>query len=1186
MPMVSSQNVSPPEVRRIKSKHDFGDVLVDFTDEKCPELPGEIKQILMDMTFGGTDQLHLWEVEKCAEILERVKVACTPNGSKSSYAECEGGVDLLMSLMKAKEENRSEMVYTHLPEQLQSVFKCWDLDGNGSVSATELHAAAAAWTKVHEEKAFLKRMLFGSVLVMLVLFTGIFVLGMVTAELSKEFRASPSGTMVDASGQAVRVANAGFDVSNDGSLVKTNTTAESTIISTASARKDRSLHSAMADGYFDALDEITIHSEKGHKLNLKIHGFARVPLLGARCGNVVLLFPSVDGHLTLDSTDLSLNGHLESLFKNAGFELAVGGGRRLQSLKSVRGFFNHVEGLTAGWKCEGVPLPKVPSTYSWHAVRYVPCSKINGCASKYGGHELDSMTIPAEHLDAVSTRLDDVRRRLDEPAKALATQLRFKTSTVTAMKSPSYSAEFRRQLNHPTQEGVSVMNTVSNKGVSFQRMLTGKSARTYCENQDVRNDPRSQLSAEQKAGMNASLHMEFLGVAGEADGRMYRHWRMMPADGLRKWLAGEGGKPSKDYFEYWDDAESLTARRLLDSNGMLSVFDGWKEDVTDADVEDVLQWSDEVEPQALSCVEGEDDNIDAAYGGRSVPTMSRGDITQAEIEFYVKELTSEANAEELASELNKEASGAIEAGGEAEVRAEEADDEADNGTSREDVEAWATIKSLSDSSASATALGAFASYALRSRELFAMPDACVEVCAGALVDAKSAVATGGEGVLCDSQKVQVLAECLDGLTQPLLDGCQQSPFMQRMMISCASGSATERKLYELATDFDALADGTQAIEVDASHRERLGLEADDVRLLTNGSAEDTDLVIENVRGERRLFNFKQAVSFAKNGKAAPSWVPAWWCGSFAMPLCIKFTWPLKGCETPDMGDMLQESAFAKTGRTGRRGGVADLKGTSSRRGGVAQNWMGNKFNSKKAATKAAGSKRKTKPCKLYLKIMGDITADVDIVKVVKGEIPGVYFTLSIVLGGQINILNKVFPAITNPPVYGMAFAEGGISISNRKACPKQGLKFTIQGYIKIGFKLGLDIWPGVLPTINLLQLTLSGGAKKKLVKEYTSRKENSRRRTPCAGCRRRGWGDWSRRRGPEWQYTTHPEICTLVVWIKVELKILCVKGWLLYEYFVANGGGQFTCGVDYYQIWLLLWGSWVNACTMVIASHR
>jgi len=53
------------------------------------------------------------------------------------------------------------------------------------------------------------------------------------------------------------------------------------------------------------LDELTIHSDKGHTLNLRIHGFARIPVLHSRCGNVLKMFATGDGHITMDSTEIS-----------------------------------------------------------------------------------------------------------------------------------------------------------------------------------------------------------------------------------------------------------------------------------------------------------------------------------------------------------------------------------------------------------------------------------------------------------------------------------------------------------------------------------------------------------------------------------------------------------------------------------------------------------------------------------------------------------------------------------------------------------------------------------------------------------------------------------------------------------------------------------------------------------------
>jgi len=1242
--------VDPP-LRRIKSKHELGDVLMDFTDKKtAPDVPDEIKQILMDMTLGGSDKLHLWEVEKCAEILERVKSACTPpTDGKPSYDQCDQGVDLLMKLMQAKNDNHPEMVYTHLPEQLQAVFKCWDLDGSGAVSAEELHAAAGAWTKMHEEKTLLKRLLFGSALIILVMFVGIFVLGMVTAELSKEFKAN-SGTMVDSTGRTVRVANSGFDVSKDGSLKvveadgpgRLGADDETTLVSTQTARKEKSLHSALADSYFDALDEITVHSDKGHKLNLKIHGFARVPLLGARCGNVVYLFSAMDGHITLDSTDLSFNGPLAKLFENAGFEVAVGGaaGRRLESVQSVRGFFDKVAAVAAaGWKCEGVPLPKVPKMSTSSVVLYVPCSvdhvtrNRRSCDSSYGGQVVGVVAIPSQHLDAVSTRLDNVRR--DIGGKVQARQVLYSTVTQTLMRSPSYELQFDYLPNHPTQERVIAVNTAKKEGVRFNR-LTSSSARTLCEETDMSKDPAQQVADAKKDGVNASLHLEFVGVVGEG-GTVYRRWRVMAADGFKRWMLGDV-KTSKDYYEYWDDAQTFAPYRMLDSGGRLSTFLRAIEGTSDAEVEEVLGASslDEAKTGAahrFSCTTDEKDARHPSAG--AVPGIHSPfeDLGVADLDFYVQEL-----AEDIASRANASSQELAEDGSPAElVNETETDDD-----ETKLVNAWAEMESVTEDDE----LFAFATYALRSRNFFAMPDACADVCSTSLADAKRAAGAKGmtEDVICGDGPFQTLVECLNGLMPPLLNSCQQNRFQMTMMEKCSVLGSLEQpaESAEAEDQVSVLPDGTHAIDaasLGAEAAETLG--GADARLLVNTTADE---VVVGAGGTSRSLSFS-------------------WCGSVFRPLCILIQVPF-GCSSPadDVGDDAA-AAEAKSKSRGRRGGVSE-SGRTGRRGGVSEVKQFKTAKKSKFKSPAKGGKK----CKFWILVAIEIpglgatkfppsvcapevpagppklkwwqlfqkkyqnagkgwcTCEgvayfgykhesgkpgsgpeaqfIDLErwshksKAMTGKVwcsakymggdpapgytkqcwcdgsskPNPYWGLLVMLGGSFNVLGAAFP-IPNPPVYGSVTAAGGISVSTRAACPKHGIKFSIAGWAEIGIKAGVDL---ALFELDVVAITIRIGAKLKLAAAYSSYHEVSRRRSPCGGCRRRWRGDWSRRRRQQWQSRWHPEICDVIVYAKVVFTVLVVRGWLLAEYGIRSKRFKLTLGVDYFNLFACWGGAWEN----------
>jgi len=922
---------------------------------------------------------------------------------------------------------------------------------------------------------------------------------MVTAELSKEFKANSSGTMVDTTGRTVRVANSGFDVATDGKMVAVaNGTEEVGTVSTEKARKERSLHSALADKYFDALDEITVHSERGHKLNLKIHGFARVPLLGARCGSVVLLFPAMDGHLTLDSTDLSLHGNLDSSFKNAGFELAVGGaGRRLQGVKSTHGFFDHVDAAAAaGWRCEGVPLPKTPKTSSHSAVRYTPCSQSGlGCDSKYGGHIAGAVSIPSHHAAAVASRLANIRRILvDEDLEA--SKVRFSQVMTTKMQSPSYEVQFDVFPNHPKQEKVDLFNTLTKKSVSFQRM-SGSLARAYCE------EGKAQVS---NSDVNRSLHMEFMGIAGEEDGRMYRHWRVMPAEAFRKWILNGETAKGKEYFEFWDDAESFAPRRLLDGNGALTAYGPWTDGVTDSDVEAELG---EAAAYSVSCDDDEKAAFHPAFG--TVPhVMSQShDLSLADLDFYVQEL-----ATDIASSRN---------------------------ATIEKDEAWGAMKAVPTSDS----MSSFAAYALRSKELFPMPDACADACAETLADARNAAGVNGAGALCGSPQLLNLQECFGALAQPLVQKCVQSHFNLVIMQRCNQ----EARSVEEDAEVGVLADGTQAVDLDSlANADRQSLNAgipeagrDGARLLVNASSVDATAVVDASGSGRRMF--------------------LEWCGNVLFPLCIKLAFPWK-CKEPK--EALKSFDYAGKIITSVKSFTKNVKLSKA---GIKNLLKGMKVQ------------KNTESCKFYLKVLIAVSWDT----IPKIATKTAVFCISVILGGEFNALT-VF-AIPDPPIYGNLYANGGLLISTVAACPGK-VKFTFEGFIEIGFALGLDLLPGLLPSIDLLNLSLKGGAKTQLVKGYKTRKDVSRRRSPCAGCRRRGWGNWSRRRGAQWKWTTYPETCEVVIYVKVTLTLLSIiRGWVLYEYFVFSGGGRLTVGVDYYEVWKLFWGNWVTAVECVLVTH-
>merc|ERR1712127_478769 len=87
------------------------------------------------------------------------------------------------------------------------------------------------------------------------------------------------------------------------------------------------LASSLPDATLMGLDEITVHSDKGYTLQIKVQGFSRIPVLNSRCGNVVHFYTAWKGKITLDSNDLSFDEATAAEFKNSGFSLATGGRR-------------------------------------------------------------------------------------------------------------------------------------------------------------------------------------------------------------------------------------------------------------------------------------------------------------------------------------------------------------------------------------------------------------------------------------------------------------------------------------------------------------------------------------------------------------------------------------------------------------------------------------------------------------------------------------------------------------------------------------------------------------------------------------------------------------------------------------------------------------------------------------------
>jgi hypothetical protein len=950
------------------------------------------------------------------------------NLNSGNKEDLRNSMELIIRLVEAKKENSAEMEYRHLPENIQKVFRGWDADGSGRVDASELNAAAQAWDKLQKESTLMKRLLFATVVVIILMFAGMFAMGMITAELAKEFKSGGSSgdpTMVSKDGTTIQVASTDSSVDDSGMMKSRRTSTSgrrlgdgSDAVATTTAKVKKLLHSSLPNSYFEALDEITVHSEKGHTLGLKIFGFARVPALNSRCGNLLKMFTAVDGHLSLDSYDLSFSGHLETLFKNAGFEVAVGGasGRRLKGASNVDGFFNHVKKMKAegSWKCGSVPLPKMTEYTVQKFTSYRPCSAPVGegnvkvekdsCESNYGGVIAGVEKIPEAHHHATLSNLDRVRKSLGQ-LKDTSKVLYLKTNDVV-MRSPSYQVQRTSFANAPLQEWINVVDKTSRKSVSFQQVTADEDepvSRNYCKESD-QDEPIVKEDNAIKKG-DVKMHFEFVGLDGADSGVVYRHFRMMPAkDFLLMMGAEEATKKASTTFEYWDNAADLQPYRLTTPDGTVVVYDSVQDGTTDADVEKFLKGTvnatkfdvQAVKPYKFACDEAESGPGNLDYG--KVPQIISGDtdVGPADLDFYVRLLY------DAASSGSESADGVHEEDARAVTVAEEG-----GGGDKEALmsPAWARLNLIPKGD---TYYG-FAQYALRSKELFAMPDVCAASCNADVTTVKEYVKANGEEQLCGAPGLTPLRECLLGLSTSLKALCGQSPFFTRLEVNCT----TSRRLQASEAEVHTMSDGTKSMDLSTLDSE--------ARAHLQGALAEVyhDSHLGDLQGAHLLFNKSKSDNTASDVVVSRK-------GAASRRLMIT-------------------SCTSYTG-----GGVCI--GIALPKPGQSPYWCWRDSVDGPPVTR----------CTFTLKIAFEPS---------KRWNRGQLWALEVTVAGSVEILQTLF-GIPNPPVKGAVNGAGGIRYSATPACPN--IPFSLHGWVQIGVSWGINLW---ICTVDLFNLSLKVGIK-------------------------------------------------------------------------------------------------------------
>jgi len=391
-----------------------------------------------------------------------------------------------------------------------------------------------------------------------------FLVNYFTNELSKESHVDEEGAMVGRNGKVVQMQLEEMKVGTDGKLFSR----QGSMVKTMPSLAKVALASSLPDATLMGLEEIVITSSTGFTLQIKVHGFSRIPVLNSRCGNVVHFYTAWKGRVTLDSTDLSFDDDTAAAFTKAGFDLAVGG-RRLSGESSINGFFKSIDELKSSgkWTCADVPLPTLPETGVQRRTMYSLC--IDGCKSKHGGTVYGTSLLPQGVVhDYLGSKHPGV----------------YMKTFSTVVESNMWTVQVDRYQQHPGQQLVWISDKKTHRVMKFQvqegkeaGQEAGVSHRTHCH---VAKDASAAFDAARKdPKVDSSLHFQYLGVV-EEHGKVMRHFRAWYSDEFENAAFGT----SQEGVDYWDDANNLRPMRLMTTGGTVVVFDS-VDAVSDSHVE-------------------------------------------------------------------------------------------------------------------------------------------------------------------------------------------------------------------------------------------------------------------------------------------------------------------------------------------------------------------------------------------------------------------------------------------------------------------------------------------------------------------------------------------------------------------------------------------------------------------------
>jgi len=436
------------------------------------------------------------------------------------------------------------------------------------------HKSTALW------KSRTKKSVAVGVVAVVLAITVQFLVNYFSNELSKESHVDKQGAMVSTDGNVVKTQMEEMKVDADGKLLSRNGAAA---VKTMPSLAKVALASSLPDATLMALDEITVHSDKGYTLQIKVHGFSRVPVLNSRCGNVVHFYTAWKGKVTLDSTDLSFDEATAAEFENSGFSLATGG-RRLAGKITLDGFAKALDGMreSGKWTCADVPLPTFSNLGDRQETNYSPCGgtrrETDGiCFSMYGGLKIGVTALEGSLAAAVTSHTDRLTGKQTEKL--------FVKSSSAVMNSDLYRVSFSEYAMHPGQQLVAISDVASGKVVEFQMETDQTRSRCVASNDEMQ---KIDQKARKSDKIDDEWHFEYLGT-NEEDGRVLRHFRIMFSSEYTEFIFGDASKASLPNFaEFWDVAETMQPHRLILGGDGITEFGSYKI-VSDSDVQAAVE---------------------------------------------------------------------------------------------------------------------------------------------------------------------------------------------------------------------------------------------------------------------------------------------------------------------------------------------------------------------------------------------------------------------------------------------------------------------------------------------------------------------------------------------------------------------------------------------------------------------